>query len=142
MDIPRLAALTPLSLLSIEQVGQLAPYAAELRVPRGDRVLLSGPMHSDLVVVESGRGVVRHAGEQLAELGPGDVFGGLAVLRFAWPTATVTARTDLALVTFSGGVCRVPDPLAVLLETMDKRGGVPTGRLLDRGFAPSAAVFA
>ncbi len=100
METDRLAALPLFAPLTFDQIAQIAPHASELRVPEGGRLLLDGPFSGDLVVVETGRAQVRRAGERVAELGPGDVFGALAAAEF--PTATVSALTDMTLVTFSG----------------------------------------
>jgi CRP-like cAMP-binding protein len=100
MEITRLAALPLFAPLTFDQIGQIAPLASELRVEQGRRLLLDGPFSADLIVIETGRAQVRFAGERLAELGPGDVFGNLAAAEF--PTATVSALTDMTLVTFSG----------------------------------------
>jgi CRP-like cAMP-binding protein len=64
---------------------------------------------------------VRCAGEAVAELGAGDVFGALAPQQTTYPTATVTAITDLQLVMFSSRDIRllretVPDTVAALLS--------------------------
>ncbi|MGH2941996.1 MAG: cyclic nucleotide-binding domain-containing protein [Solirubrobacteraceae bacterium] len=120
MEILRLASLTHLHPLSMQQLAELAPYASELTVRAGHRLLLDGPFAHELVLVCRGRGRVRCAGEAVAELGPGDVFGALAPQRAAYPTATVTAITELRLVMFSSRDIRllretVPDTISALL---------------------------
>jgi CRP-like cAMP-binding protein len=101
MEILRLASLTQLHPLELRELTAIAPYASELTVLAGHRILLDGPFARDLVLVGGGRGRVRCAGEMVAELGPGDAFGALAPQRGAYPAATVTATSDLRLVTFS-----------------------------------------
>ena len=106
MDILRFASFTPLLPLSREQLAQIAPYASERVIPAGRRVLLGGPFAQELVLIAGGRGSVRCAGETVAELGPGDVFGELAPDRAVYDTANVTALTDLRLVVFSARAIR------------------------------------
>lgn len=101
MEILRLASLTYLQPLSLRELAAIAPCAAELTIPAGGRVLLDGPFAQELVLVATGRGSVRCAGETISDLGPGDAFGALAPPRSAYATATVTALTTLRLVTFS-----------------------------------------
>ena len=101
METLRLAALTHLHSLSFDELGQIAPAAEELWIPAGRRVLLGGSLNHALVLIGDGRGVVRCAGETVAELGPGDVFGELSPRRSAYATATVLAVTPLHLVAFS-----------------------------------------
>jgi CRP-like cAMP-binding protein len=78
-----------------------AQHGTELHVAAGRRVLLDGPFPQALVLITAGRGRIRCAGEMIAELGPGDLFGELAPRRQAYDTATVTAVSDLTLIAFS-----------------------------------------
>ena len=120
MEILRLAGLTHLHLLRNEQLAQIAPYASERVIPAGRRLLLDGPFAQELVLIAAGRGIVRCAGEAVAELGPGDAFGELLPERPTYATATVTALTDMRLVVFSTRAIRLlrdvaPDAVAGLL---------------------------
>ena len=121
MEILRLAAVPSLESLSLLELTVLAPYAAEVSIPAGRRVLLDGPFAQELALVVEGRGGVRCAGETVAQVGPGDAFGTLAPSRGAYPTATVTALSALRLVTFSTRGIRhlrraAPDTLQALLD--------------------------
>jgi CRP-like cAMP-binding protein len=107
METLRLASLTHLHSLSFEELGRLAPHATELWVPAGRRLLLDGSLHHELALIGAGRGLARCAGETLAELGPGDVFGELAARHSAYETATVFALTALHLVVFSTRAVRL-----------------------------------
>ena len=120
LEILRFASLTQLHPLSTEQLAQVAPYASERIIPAGRRLLLDGPFAQELVFIAGGRGVVRCAGETVAELGTGDVFGDLVPGRAAYETATVAAITELRLVVFSGRGLRMlrevaPDAVDALL---------------------------
>jgi CRP-like cAMP-binding protein len=106
MEIQRLAALMQVHRLGDAQLAQIAPHASERVVPAGRRLLLDGPFAQELVLIAAGRGVVRCAGEAVAELGPGDAFGEFAAERPAYATATVTAITDLHLIVFSARAIR------------------------------------
>jgi CRP-like cAMP-binding protein len=122
MEILRLASLTYLGSLSMRELTAIAPYAQETSLSAGRRVLLDGAFAQELVLVATGRGRVRCAGETVADLGPGDVFGTLAPRRTAYATATVAALSALRLVTFSTRDLRAlhlaaPDALAALLAT-------------------------
>lgn len=101
MEILRLASLTYLQPLTLSELAAIAPLAAEISIPAGRRLLLDGPFAHELVLVATGRGRMRCAGEPAGDLGPGDAFGALAPRRTAYANATVTALTDLRLVTFS-----------------------------------------
>ena len=106
MDTSRFASLPQLHPLSHEQLEQIAPHARERVVPVGRRLLLDGPFAEELVLIAGGRGLVRCAGETVAEIGPGDAFGGLAPERSTYATATVTALTELRLVVISARALR------------------------------------
>lgn len=93
-----------------------------MHVTAGSKLLLDGPFPQALVLITSGCGRVRHAGETVAELGPGDLFGELAPQRPAYAYATVTAVTDLSLVMFSSRQVKLlgkasPEAVASLLGT-------------------------
>jgi CRP-like cAMP-binding protein len=136
MEILRLAGLTHLHLLRHEQLAQIAPHASERVIPAGRRLLLDGPFAQELVLIAAGRGIVRCAGEAVAELGPGDAFGELLPERPTYVTATVTAITDMRLVVFSTRAIRLlrdvaPDAVAGLLAACAvaplDRGGAQVG---------------
>lgn len=95
-----------------------------MHVTAGSKLLLDGPFAQALVLISAGR--VRHAGENVAELEPGHLFGELAprhgAARRPYATATVTAITDLTLVMFSRRQVKLlsenaPEVLASLLGT-------------------------
>lgn len=107
----------------------LAAYGTETHVTAGSKLLLDGPFAQALVLLTEGRGRVRHAGEAVAELGPGDLFGELAPQRPAYAADTVTAITDLTLVMFSSRQVKLlgkaaPEAVASLLGT----GFIPAPR--------------
>jgi CRP-like cAMP-binding protein len=101
MESLRLASLTDLHSLSLDELDALAPHATELRVSAGHRLLLGGPLHHELAIIASGHGLVRCAGETVGELGAGDVFGDLTTRQGPYLTATVFAVTALHIVVFA-----------------------------------------
>lgn len=136
METLRLAALTRPHPLEMRRLADIAPYASELTARAGQRLLLDGPFAQELVLVGDGRGRVRCAGEAVAELGPGDVFGALAPQRTTYPTATITAISDLHLVMFSTRDVRLlrmraPEAIAALLTACapPSRGHAESPRL-------------
>ncbi len=101
MESLRLASLAHLHSLSLDELDALAPRATELRVAAGHRLLLVGPLHHELAIIAGGHGLVRCAGETVAQIGVGDVFGELATRRGPYVTATIQAITALHVVTFT-----------------------------------------
>ncbi len=81
----------PLPGPSLERLAsQLEPVA----VSAGTEVIRAGEAGDRFYVIESGRFLVTLDGAGTRELGPGDFFGEIALLRDVPRTATVTATTD------------------------------------------------
>lgn len=82
----------------------------------GHRVTLEGYRGREFYVIVSGRAAVTVGGRRVAELGPGDFFGEVAVLREGLRSATVTAETPLRTLVLSDGA------LMQLLEAHPRLG--------------------
>ena len=54
------------------------------------------------MAIEDGQADVTRGGEHVADLGPGDFFGEIGLLERVLRTATVTAKTDVRLITLTG----------------------------------------
>ena len=67
------------------------------RLAAGETVFAQGDLGDDYYLIQDGRVRVEVDGETMAELGPGEGFGEIALLREVPRTATVTALTDLRL---------------------------------------------
>ena len=61
--------------------GHIAALAAEVSVPAGKELVREGDYSYDVLAIEEGTARVERDGEHVAELGPGDVFGEMGVLR-------------------------------------------------------------
>jgi CRP-like cAMP-binding protein len=73
------------------ELSRVAQLADEVDVP-ADRVLMrQGDLGSQMFVVASGRVRIERDGENLAELGPGDWFGEMALVSEGNRSATATA---------------------------------------------------
>lgn len=66
-------------------------------VAAGDTVFAAGDAGDDYYLIDSGSVGVEVDGETIAELGPGESFGEIALLRDVPRTATVTALSELSL---------------------------------------------
>ncbi len=84
----------PLPLPAIEQ---LARGLEPVTVIAGDAVFRQGDLGDRYYVIESGRADVVGDGRVVAELGPGEGFGEIALLRRTRRTASVLARDELSL---------------------------------------------
>jgi MFS family permease len=91
----RVSFLTP---LEPPQLERLASAAESVTVAAGNVVIAAGDAGDRFYVVRSGRLAVSAGAERAADLGPGDGFGEIALLRDVPRTATVTAVEECDLV--------------------------------------------
>jgi len=80
-----------------EELAQIAEIAEEQPFAFGDQVFTEGEPGDALYLVVEGTVKVHQGGKQLAQLGPRDVFGEMAVLDSEPRSATVTALKDSVL---------------------------------------------
>lgn len=91
MHVPILAVLAP------RIVERMARDAIAEQVPAGESVLRQGDVGTRFYVIASGRVRVDIDGSEIRELGAGDWFGEIALLRDVPRTASITALTDVSL---------------------------------------------
>lgn len=91
LDVPLLAVLPP------RMVERLALEADPVEVQPAETVFVEGDPGDCFFVIAQGRVSVTRDGVLLRELGPGDWFGELALLRDIPRTATITAETAVSM---------------------------------------------
>ncbi len=74
--------------------------ASEVRAPAGKVILDEGAAGQACYVVVDGRVAVLRKGRKVAEIGPGEIFGEIALLDRLPRTATCRALTDVTLLEF------------------------------------------
>jgi CRP-like cAMP-binding protein len=84
--------------LSDHEYDQLERWTDEIDVPTGKHLVTQGAYPHEFMVIEQGTAEVTLSGEHLADLGPGDFFGEIALLLDVPRTASVTASSDVTLV--------------------------------------------
>jgi len=92
------AFFRPLQLTTIED---LASRLEDVRVTAGSDIVRQGDVGDRFFIVESGRVETLIDGEVVRQLGPGDSFGEIALLRDVPRTATVRAITNASLVSLA-----------------------------------------
>ena len=98
MESSRLAAFPILAGLEPEDLAALATVATELEVEEGRELAVEGDFGHALFAIERGTADVLRDGEVVRTLGPGVVFGEVAVLVAGRRTATVVATSPMTLI--------------------------------------------
>jgi CRP-like cAMP-binding protein len=80
---------------------EVAITADEREAPEGARLTEEGRRGREFFVLIEGAVAVRRGGRKLADLGPGDWFGEIAILTYKPRTATVTAISPVRLLVIS-----------------------------------------
>jgi cAMP-dependent protein kinase regulator len=101
VDPARLKKIPVFADLSDEERDHIAALAAEVSVPSGKELVREGDYSYDVLAIEEGTARVDRHGEHIADLGPGDVFGEMGVLKREQRNATVVATSPMMLVTLT-----------------------------------------
>ena len=83
--------------LSKRELRAVSRLMTQIEVKEGRALTREGEVGREFMIILDGNAVVRRKGRKIAELGPGDFLGELAVLSGAPRTADVTATTDMTL---------------------------------------------
>jgi CRP-like cAMP-binding protein len=102
MDAEQLRKLPLFADLSEEELHRVAPFATEVVVHSGHRLVKQGEFSYDFFVIEDGTAEVLRDGEHVIDLGPGNFFGEIGLLEKDLRNADVVAKSDMHLVTLSG----------------------------------------
>jgi len=102
MDTARLKEIPLFAALPEKQLKTAAQLADEVDVQAGQHLVDEGRFAHEFFVIEEGTADVVHDGTVVAELGPGDFFGEIALIRTERRTASVVAKTPMKLVVIFG----------------------------------------
>ncbi len=105
--VEQLTATAELGPFDAPELERLARAATPSSAAAGTTILAEGEPADDLYVVRAGTLTVSLTdpdGEQPPDLGPGDVFGEIGLLRGGVRTATVVARDDVEMLRIDGAV--------------------------------------
>ena len=102
-DVPFFDSLTH------KELAFVAQQTDELDVRAGKVLAKEGDLGREFFVVESGTAEVTKDGEHIADMGPGDFFGEIALIAEERRTATVTATSDMLIIVMSRAGFRAID---------------------------------
>jgi CRP/FNR family transcriptional regulator, cyclic AMP receptor protein len=86
------------SSMSKKELASVAQQTDEIDVPAGKVLAREGDFGHEFFIIDSGTADVSRGGERIAQLGPGDFFGEMALLDEDRRTATVTATSPMSLI--------------------------------------------
>jgi CRP/FNR family transcriptional regulator, cyclic AMP receptor protein len=84
--------------MSKKELAVVAQQTDEIDVPAGKVLAREGDFGDEFFMIDDGTAEVTRGGERIAELGPGDFFGELALLEAERRNATVTATSPMRLI--------------------------------------------
>jgi CRP/FNR family cyclic AMP-dependent transcriptional regulator len=124
--IDHLAAVPLFSACSRKDLQLVAKRAEDVKVEAGKQLVTEGDTGTEFFVIIDGNATVARHGQKVAELGPGQFFGDLALLDRAPRNATITADTPMELVVlgqreFAGLIDDVPEFAHKLLAGLARR---------------------
>jgi CRP-like cAMP-binding protein len=126
VDRQRIAAIPLFAELSAAEQDAVAAAAGEYSVEAGTALTNEGDFGHGFFAIEEGSADVLQDGAVVAKLGPGEVFGEIALLSSGRRTASVVASTPMRLITlFKRDLWqleeRAPQVAAALRETARER---------------------
>ena len=98
MDVSQLKSVPLFADVPDESLSKIAPFTAVDEFAEGKEVIREGGYSNDFYVITEGTATVERDGEQIADLGPGDVFGEQALLEKSERSATVTATSPVRMI--------------------------------------------
>lgn len=98
MDAERLKQLSLFADLPHKQLVRVASWADEIDLPAGKHLIEQGAFPHEFFLITEGSAQVLHDGRHIADLGPGDFFGEIALVEHQRRTASVVASTPIRVV--------------------------------------------
>lgn len=128
LDVSQLKRVALFADVPDESLAKIAPFTNIDEFPEGKVVIAEGGYSNDFYVIDEGAAKVERSGEQIAELGPGDVFGEQGLLQKEMRSATVTATSVLRVIKIEHWELSrmrkaMPDVLEQLQRTVEERTG-------------------
>lgn len=117
VDVERLRQLPLFGELDHHDLSMIARHVGEMDAPEGRVLFEQGSIPYEMFVIEEGTAEVTKDGQTVGAIGPGDVVGEIALLRFQRRMATVRVTSPIRAVTVSA------DDLQLIEEEMPEIAG-------------------
>jgi CRP/FNR family cyclic AMP-dependent transcriptional regulator len=98
LDVSQLKRSPRFQNVSDDALTQVSTFATAEEFPEGSEIVKEGGYSNDFYAIEDGTAKVEQEGKQVAELGPGDVFGEQGLLEQQERSATVIATSQIKLI--------------------------------------------
>jgi CRP-like cAMP-binding protein len=126
MDVKHLEGIALFEGLSRDQLAEVARQADEIDVEAGKRLVSAGRFGYEFFVIENGTCEVVRGDEHLADLGPGDFFGEMAILGDTVRNADVVASSPVSAMVMTDSqfrhlARRMPEVAEQIRETCRRR---------------------
>lgn len=106
MDVKHLEGIALFERLSKAELAEVAQRADEIDVEAGKRLVSEGRFGYEFFVIENGRAEVVRGDEHVADLGPGDFFGEMALLGDTTRNADVVSSTPMTAMVMTDSAFR------------------------------------
>lgn len=93
MDASQLKRFSLFEGVEDEKLAKIAPFTQLVEFPEGKVIIQEGGYANDFYAIDEGKVQVTKAGEKVATLGPGDIFGEQGLLEHQERSASVIAET-------------------------------------------------
>lgn len=127
MDEARLKASPLFAGLSRKECHALAPRTDEVELAEGRVIVREGEWPYEFFTIEEGTVEVRRGDQLLAELGPGDFFGEMALVADTRRNASVVATSPVTVIVMTGQAFRqtareMPEVANKIRAAIEERG--------------------
>src|SRR5881628_168405 len=106
MDASHLESIELFATLSPDQLKKVASSAAEIDVEAGNRLVSEGRFGYEFFVIENGTAEVVRGDQHIADLGPGDFFGEMALLGDTVRNADVVSSSAMTAMVMTDAAFR------------------------------------
>jgi CRP-like cAMP-binding protein len=106
MDVTHLDGIALFERLSKDQLAEVAKQADEIDVEAGKRLVSEGRFGYEFFVIANGKAEVVRGEQHIADLGPGDFFGEMALLGDTVRNADVVTSTPMTAMVMTDSAFR------------------------------------